>query len=468
MIDRDRSLLKRGIEFMLSSVKRWAVTKKDAGIVTIIVLFRFFLEFVYIYFVHAHYAYYHFGLDYNLTYWLISYIFLFCVIWKVPGLLRTASLADIVLALLILMYFVPYTVLFAYSRHDLGYALFVLGYFLLMILFNQYIKINHVVIKGIHKGIGDTKYFVIIIVVMGLIRVAASGIYTGFRISFDFSEYYELRAEAREYALPEVIRYLLGWSTTGLTVGLVYSIIRKRKLLSVFIAICTVLAFSFNGKKSILFSLIIAVLIGLFYDEKYIRKIPAAFTALTGAGLLESLVLGERSFICKYFLRRILFIPPNISILHYDYFSTHEYDYLRTSVMRRFGFQSPYASYGKIPRLIGSVYFGKRAMAFNANTGLCGDAFANFGYLSILFAPFVIILTFKLIEKCARFSDREVQVMVSIYVAYAFINGSYFTLLFTNGMLFLMILLLFLNNRKSEQPDLVNDYRYSIDPRRGK
>ena len=87
-------------------------------------------------------------------------------------------------------------------------------------------------------------------------------------------------------------------------------------------------------------------------------------------------------------------------------------------------------------------------MAMNANTGLCGDSFANFGYLSLLFAPLVIILTFKVLEWCCQNTDKKIQIVVAVFVAYSFCNGSYFTLLLTNGILFLMLLLSFLNNNK--------------------
>ena len=433
----------------IAKPKSFSVTKYDGIVFLIIVIYRLFLDFIYVNYVHAQFAYYHFDLDYNIKYIILSFFILFCVIWSVSRLFRDGQLTDIIIGLLILMYFIPYTSLFAYSRHDVGFALFVLCYFLLLISFNKLIKINKVNLIGAQTSFGDTKFFIILIIALGLLRIAASGVYTGFRITFDFSDYYEYRAEAREYAMPEIIRYLLGWSTTGLTVGLVYSIIKKKRLLSIYVILCTVLAFSFNGKKSIMFILFLSIAIALFYKEKYLSKIPIMFATLGGIGVVGLILFGKNSFVCKHFIRRMLFIPPNMSILHYDFFSSNEFDYLRSSVLRRFGFHSPYASYGSIPRLIGAKYFSSLSLAMNANTGLCGDAFANFGYWSILFAPLVIVLTFKILERCSKNTDRRVQVMVAVSVAYAFTNGSFFTLLLTNGILFLMVILIFLNSGKA-------------------
>ena len=426
-------------------------TLKLENLVTIfsIIIYRILLDYIYINYVYKEFEYYHFKLDINIDYIIVSYIFMFFVAIEIPKLFENGKLSDIVLGLLIIMYFIPYTSLFAYNRHDIGFTLFVLFYFILLIVFNRIISLNYLSFKPYNnKMINDPKFFVVIIIVLGLIRIITSGIYTGFRISFDFSDYYEYRAQAREYSMPEIIRYLLGWSTTGLTIGLVYAIIKKNRLLSIYIIICTFLAFSFNGKKSVLFLLVLSILIALFYKQKYLKKIPIAFTFLSVLGTVDLIIQGNDSFVCKHFIRRFLFIPPNMSILHFDFFSSNEFDYLRTSVLRRLGFQSPYSSYGSIPRLIGAKYFGNQEMAMNANTGLCGDSFANFGYLSLLFAPLVIILTFKVLEWCCKNTDKKIQIVVAVFVAYSFCNGSYFTLLLTNGILFLMLLLSFLNNNK--------------------
>ncbi len=427
------------------------ITKSDLIGILLILIYRISLDIIYCNYVYVRFGYYHFNLTYDVFYCAVSYVYLVLMAIFVPGLFRRGRISDLIIGVLIMMYYVPYTSLFAYSYHSIPYSLFVVGYFGLLTAFNRTINFEKVRFKGLGKGIGDTKVFLIIVIVFGLIRVLTSGIYSGFRITFDLSDYYEYRAEAREYAMPEILRYLLGWSTTAVSLGLMYSLINKKRFLIIYTLICTILDFSFSGKKSILFSAILSITISLLYKEKYRKWLPAGFTAAGLVGCLELTILGEDAFICKHFIRRLLFIPPHMSILHHDFFSTHEFDYLRSSVLRRFGAKSPYASFRSIPRLIGAMYFPRQSLAMNANTGLCGDAFANFGYLSILFAPLVIVMTFKILERCGHSIDRRIQVMVAISVAYSFANGSYFTLLLTNGVLFLMVLVFFLggNERRS-------------------
>lgn len=411
-----------------------------------ILLYRIALDLIYIRYVVPNYGYYHFSLDNDRVLILVSYAILLPIVAMVPALLSRATLSDITIALLILIYYVPYTSLYAYSNHDIKYMLYVITYFLVLLSVNWLLIVQQGNSKSAlsqDRNASDSNWFVMAIIILGLIRIVSSGIYTNFRVTFDLSDYYEYRAEAREYSMPEVVRYLLGWSNMGLTVGLIYSLVHKKRGLSLYIIICTVLAFSFNGKKSILFTLILTVTIYYMFSEDKLSRIPSYLCGLSWLGIAELLVRNGESFISKHFIRRLLFIPPHMGTLYYDFFSKHEYDYLRASVLRRLGAVSPY---GNIPRFIGAQYFSGQSMAMNANTGLCGDAFANFGFASLLFTPIVIVLTFKLIEYCAGNVSFKIKMVVAVTVAYSFANGSYFTLLLTNGMLFLMVALLLLSS----------------------
>ncbi len=417
----------------------------DLIIVLILLIYKFFLDLIYIKFVYPNYEYYHFNLNYDFDFMIISYFFVIVISCFVPNLLYRKKMTDITIVLLIIMYFIPYTTLLSFSTHEIKYGFFVLTYFLLLILFNKIIKWDKLKIKFSDRQISFNKLFVILIIGCGLIVILVSGIYAGFRISFNLSEYYEYRAAARENLMPEILRYLYNWSIIGIDIGLAYCLIYKKKTLAVFVLLANFLAFSYNGKKSVLFILIVIIYISLYFKDKYINKIPIAFLGLSFFAYIEIIYRGGDAFIAKHFIRRLLFIPPHMGTLYYDYFSVHELDYLRSSILRRFGFVSPY---GNIPRFIGQVYFSKVGILdMNANTGLCGDAFSNFGFFSLLIAPLIIVLTFKIIEICSREVDYKIQIVSSILLAYSFVSGAYFTLLLTNGIIFLAILMWTLSSK---------------------
>lgn len=408
----------------------------------VLLLYKIFLDLLYVEYVYPNYEYYHFELHYDLGYQIVGYILSITMSLFVPKLFKKARLTDIVITLLIIMYFIPYTTILGYCSLNFSYALFVFLYLVLMLACNNIVDLGKKKIRFIDRKIADTKLFVCMILGCCFIAILVSGLYAGFRISFDLSEYYEYRAAARENAMPSVINYLYNWSVIGLDIGLAYCLIKKKTVLSILVVLSNLLAFSYNGKKSVLFILIVVIFVSLMYKSKYIKLIPQAFCGLTVLAYVEFLLRGSEAFIAKHFIRRMLFIPPFMGTLYYDFFSKHEFDFLRTSVLRRFGFVSPYASAGKIPRLIGQEYFGNVGiMAMNANTGLCGDAYSNFGFWSLLVAPLAVVLVFKIIENYALYVDERIKVIVAVLVAYSYVSGAYFTLLLTNGMIFLCFLL---------------------------
>ena len=163
----------------------------------------------------------------------------------------------------------------------------------------------------------------------------------------------------------------------------------------------------------------------------------------------ETLLRGDSSFIAKYFIRRMIFVPAYLGKEYFDFFGENGLDYLRSSILRRFGFQSPYT--GGIPRTIGLYVYNNSET--NANTGLCGDAFANFGWISLVFYPLILVLTFKLLEKSMEGLDNRIIITVSFIMAYTFISGAYFTNLLSNGVM-LLIVLMFLCPRENTKKSI--------------
>ena len=410
-----------------------------------ILIYRLLLDAIYIIYINPRYEYYHFTYNPDMLCIAASIVLLWVIVRNVPILIRRGSVSDIILVFLILMYYVPYTSLFALSYHSIPYTFFVVTYFVFLVIFDLSVSLRKFKFRILHKGFGDTKLFVVMVIILGFLMIVISGVYTGFRISFNLSEYYEYRAAARENSLPEIVRYLFNWSSLGLTIGLAYSLTKNRIALSVFIVICKVLAFSYNGKKSVLFMLFLTIAISLFYRQVYLKLVPIALPFMCLASLTEMVLRSGKSFIAQHFIRRMIYVPPMMGTLYYDYFSKHELDFLRSSVLRRLGFVSPYVH---IPRFIGRIYFNNDLLAMNANTGLCGDAYANFGQISLLFVPFIIVLTFKIIEKCTSNNDYRINMVVAFSIAYSFVSGAYFTLLLTNGVIFICFLLAFLNPSK--------------------
>ena len=190
-----------------------------------------------------------------------------------------------------------------------------------------------------------------------------------------------------------------------------------------------------------------------------IKKIPLYMTLLNVALFLEQAVRNGESFIGKNFLRRMMFIPAYLGWAFYDFFQLNEFDYFRSSFLRRFGFSSPYSE--GIPRIIGRIYNVTVSSlgAVNANTGLCGDAYSNLGLFSLLFYPAAIVLIFKIIEKYLSDLDSRLKIIICVIVAYSFISGALFTVLLTNGILFLILLLIIIPRTEIQKQAMLENIK---------
>lgn len=362
---------------------------------------------------------------------------------QIQHLMIRGNATDIIITFFNVVYFFPVCILFGFSNHDYSYFLFVCSYFLTLNILNEKINFNSSRLAVHNKEIlFDLAFFL-----LGVAMIVISGFYTGFRISFDLSEYYEYRMQVRELSMPVLLRYVFSWTMYLLPIGLTYALTRKKMSFALFLSFCQILSFSFNGKKSVLFSFLLAYMIYFLLNNEKIRlKIPYAFCGLSAIALLEVYLRGSEAFLAKTLIRRLMFVPASLGKVYFDFFQTHEPDYMRISVFRYFGFASPYSE--GLGFTIGAELSSSGDL--NANTGLCGDAFANFGWIGAFLYPLLIIIAIKFMERYFTGIDMKVKASITFMVAYMFISGTYFKIFLTSGFLILLLLLMVYPNRKIE------------------
>ncbi len=397
-------------------------------------LYYFFISIVFIIWISRYYGYSGFPLSFSYSCQGVSFVVILLTSFQTERLLNRWNVSDSVVAFLNILYLFPACSLFALSNNDFYYFSFVFVYFFFLNVLNEAIQFPGHDIVIINKA----NLFDLSLILLGVSMIVISGVYTGFRISFDLSEVYEYRMQAREYAMPALLQYVFSWTIYLLPIGLLSFLVRKKMILSFFLGFCQILCFSFNGKKSVLFSLCLVLLIYFFYGEKDKSKIPYVFCGFSLISLLEAFIREGDAFLAKVFVRRMMYIPANLGYIYYDFFQNNELDYLRSTVLRHLNFVSPYSE--SIPRIIGRIHF--RAAETNANTGLCGDAFANFGWLGAVIYPLLIVLLVKIMEKYLQNIGYKVRILVVFLLSYMFISGSFFKLFLTNGILVLLILLM--------------------------
>jgi hypothetical protein len=391
-----------------------------------VILYKITLELVYVYAISPKYQYQGFVLDFSLYKYFISSLLVLMMISPISKLYAIGNTSSVIILLISLGYFVPLSSIYALANLNNKFFLYAFIYWFLMLLFQIYLpKVKSKTPRG------NVLVFNLIIFFFAAFSVIMSGIFTGFRINFDFSMIYDLRLEARELNVPTIVQYIQSAATMIMPIGLIYYVVKKKHILVALLIFINLLEFSFAGKKSVLFIMIVSIIVGKFYNARQFKKVITSFTLINFVVFIELLLRSGISDFAKFIQRRVLFMPPLIASYYFDFFSNNELLFLRQSVLRRIGLASPYDN--PIQRLIGLYYFG--SIENNANTGLVGDAFANFGWLGLIFYPLAIVLVFRFFEFCNKGVDNKVLALIWILTFYKFISGSLFTVLLNGGFL---------------------------------
>ncbi|WP_318506981.1 O-antigen polymerase [Bacillus sp. T3] len=406
-----------------------------------IIIYRILLDFVYFKGVTPIFGYSGFYTNFNLGKYITSWLILFIIIPFVISLYKATFISSIILITLTLLSYIPFTTMVAFHSYTIGFIISNIIYWLS--IFICYVLFPNLKFKSVKS---DKLTYLIINIILFLFLITVLYIsfrYTGFRLTLDLFNVYDLRSEASSFNLPIIIGYIYSASKAINPVLLVYFLSKKNYTTTVIIFFVQLLSFSINGSKTVLFTTFLAVLLYWFYNNKLKYKLPWFLSIICLLGILE-LYIYKTYFIVAFFIRRVMFVPNLLHYYYYDFFSRNTPDYFRQSFLRHFGFETPYTP---IDNLIGAVYFNKPDMG--ANNGLFSDAFANFGFIGLVLMPLIIVVTLKIFDGCTEGLNLKILIVSGITISIIFISSFYFTVLLTHGFIALCIML-YLLPRKTD------------------
>ena len=263
-----------------------------------------------------------------------------------------------------------------------------------------------------------------------------SGRYTGFRLKLDIAEVGDIRLEARTYAIPRLISYLLGMTPVFLSISVLYWL-RRRCWPAVLVLVAVyLLYYSIDASRSVFLFLFLLLAVYLCYRPGMYQGLTALFLLLIAASLAERLLLGSFR-LDSLFVRRMLYVPANVSERYWNFFQAHPISLFRNGILGKLSFTKTYTQ--NIARLIGEAYGNPQT---NENNGLLGDMLANLPVLSgLLLMPLILPLCFRLLDLAAGGLPERIRVSFCVYFAISFINGSWSTVLLSNGFLLACLLL---------------------------
>jgi hypothetical protein len=401
------------------------------------------LEWTYVGFVYPLYEYMGFSLDLNLIKLVESYIFVIHLYFFLPQDERKISTVGV--QLLFLLMIVPMLSLYGLINGPRLYVYFCASSFFLVVLCVTsfpIIKIRKISnlngVLFVFLGTFSIFVYVMLVKLNGIPTIKA----------LNFSNAYKIRSTVNFG--PNIMGYLVKWQGNVINcflIGLAYY--KRNYLLLVLIFSLQVLLFLICAQKSFLLSPF--ALLFLLYAIERRRVMMLSLVSLNVVVLLSfGLYEMEISKIpASMLIRRLFFVPAEISFSYYDFFSKNEYMYLSHSKMG-FGLaKNPYDSYGmSYAHMMGMIYRNKPGMSMN--TGYMGEAYMNFGTGGMFVFSIMLGLMLVVADSVCKKTSITLAVAAAGIPILQLVNGALFSTMLTGGFL-LGLLVVWLYNEKSSE-----------------
>lgn len=420
---------------ILHKVPAWILTSLG------LILYRILVDNAYEYIIAVLFDYQNYLINKSSESLFLSWLFylsLFPVILKTS---KSNNFSSQVVFILVLISLVPTSTFIAYHRnYTIEYILLMYLYWSVLLHVNTFIP--RIKLLNINI-IGSNKVVIAITILLALSILYISYIHTGFRFHINLMTVYDLREESREFEINFFLGYLSTFADNILPIILVYFLIAKKRVLSIFVIVVILINFGIGGIKQVLFLLLFALISYFIVNKIYpTRNYLWFFTFLVCAAIVEYGIFSTW-FISLFSLYRIFFIPVKLHYVFYNFFAVNEKDYFRQSALKWL-LESPYKE--NIGFLMGEQDSG--SITSRANNGLFSDAFYNFGLLGIILFPIVLIVILKIIEYAAKNLSYKINFILVITITFILINLPFTTALVTAGIIPLIFILYFMPRKK--------------------
>lgn len=412
-----------------------------------IVCYRCILELVYSHFISPVYSYAGYVNNACTSQYLFSWLFFIILSFAfIKALFGKDRFWKYVSFIILCLKFVPLTVLIAYVEYPTEYISQTFVFWLFFIVgYNILPSFKTIDVKFIQKNERIFKNLLFVLISLFTISVLFVSIkYTGFRLHTSLFDVYDIRFEQRGLSYPKIFNYLLAASSVLCPLILCYFLDKKKYIYAILFCFIIYIDFSIGGLKSIVFITIIALVIRAIYTPKLLYSVPiiACTVLVTIFSLNDTL-----QFALSFIIWRALFVPSGMDFEYYTFFNLFEPDYYRNSILRRIGFDSPYAS-SSVDIAVGE-YFNPEIEGIRANNGLISEAYANFGVNYYFLFPIILIIYIKLLSSFAKYTVEKYLLLISIVFAYAIISTFIPATFMSSGVLYMIFFLISYSNKQN-------------------
>lgn len=407
--------------------------------VLMVLLYRLALDVTYLVAISPAYAYTGFTANLEPLTFLLSWLALLAFAPFAARLTEDTRPSSILVTLLNAIYFIPLTSYYGCHGTEFAFWGIAVVYWALLLLFQFRIPSPVLAPLTAHHTERLAKLLTVGCI---LLVFYISGRYTGFRLTLNFIDVYGIRTEARDYNIPGILRYLLSWMPVMMALLMVWWLKRKKYGVAALMAVTYLFLFSISAQKSTFFFLLLVLAGWFLYRSWMLRWHTALLTVL--AGICTAVKIAGFIHPVSMAFRRMMYLPVQISQQRYQMFQEKPLSLFRDSIMGKFSFDALYST--TLPRITGEF---RGYPQESANNGLLGDLFANLPlFPGLVLMPLLLVLCFRLLDLAAGRTPQRITVLICVYFAMSFSNGSWSTVLLSSGFLLACIVLYFFHNDK--------------------
>lgn len=405
------------------------IKKKYIYTVLSIIVFKVILELGYNLFVHRLYNYAGFTLEISLIKMVESYLIVIFLSYLLAKLDDYNKPSKVVFFIIYINLYIPISSLYWLQDNSRVYYLVIsLSLFILYIILTN---VKNVKVSTLKEG-----SHIVIFVLLGItIFVYGYLILTGGleRFNLNLLTIYQTRETYSESTIP-LMGYLLSWQANIINLFfLIYSLIKKNKILISVVLFSQILLFAMTNFRSFLLAPLV-VLALYFIMKKGFKNILllliSSSISLVLIILLSLYLMFGNVTLLSIFLRRLFFVPANLHYLYYEFFEGIDKYRLSHSILS-FVFENPY-HITPIEKIASEVLKSDTA----ANVGIFGDAYLNFGLIGILIFIIIFGSILVLFDSVAIKSPLILSMAIIIIPSMSLVNSALFTSLATHGILF--------------------------------
>lgn len=408
------------------------------------ILYKISLDMLYIFGTSQIYDYLGRGLNFNLTKYIIGWVFFFVIISLIEKI-KVEKIRFMIKCIFILTG-VSNVSVFGLRNYNYYYFLVVLIFWseliILCVLLSYSTKFKEKENFQPNRIVFNYKDELLLLV--GIAITIYEVLKYGIHVS-DFSSLYSARDAFRAQTIPTIDSYLLSWNGTVILPWCFLVSLKRKKYFNALIAVLAAMfMFLINGLKTwVIIYLIVFLFCYLLRSEKKtldyaINLVQLGLALLIVGSLLYYSYSGSIEVVGL--LDRSVILPGEVNYFYLDFFNNHELLYLRESILKSIS-SSPYSPWSAVQ--ISQTYM-QNAFYHNATNGMIGDFYGNFGIFGILSYPFGILGCFYFLNSSLEKFDRTISAVVSFILMWMLINTSFFTWIMTGGFaIYLAILFMY-------------------------